>query len=141
LQSNTHPNRQHQRREIRNDVENRLSIKVRLFVHTSPWDVEIPRAGDRRASKNRNAHGDEDIGYFEGSDGVDDAPEDTVWVDAEVEEEERKFNEEGTEVVGNVSAEVELERCEFGWIWSEWERGTLRNVMTSDILRFHTSTP
>ena len=89
-----------------------MGIEVCFFSHATTWDVEIPRAGNWRTSKDRDTDGYQDISDLESADGVGYEAEGTVGIDTQVEEEDGDLHEEGAEVVGCESSEIYLDGCE-----------------------------
>jgi hypothetical protein len=88
-----------------------LHVEIIFLVHATARDVEVPRASNGRAAEDLDADGNEDISDLEGADGVGQAPEDAIGIDAQVEEEYGELDEEGAEVVGCEGAEIDLQEC------------------------------
>jgi hypothetical protein len=86
-----------------------LHVEIIFLIHATAWDVEVPRASNGRAAEDLDADGNEDIGDLEGADGVGQASEDAIGIDAQIEEEDGELDEEGAEVVGCEGAEIDLQ--------------------------------
>jgi hypothetical protein len=86
-----------------------LHVEIVFLIHATARDVEVPRASNGRAAEDLDADGNEDIGDLEGANGVGQASEDAIGIDAQIEEEDGELDEEGAEVVGCEGAEIDLQ--------------------------------